>query len=73
MTSRKHKEGVLVTVNKSRNRMNLGGHLTGLLQQWPQCWALHGPHLQHLLPGLKEMSGWTLVNITCRCVYSSRG
>lgn len=32
------------------------------------CWALGGPHLQRLLPGLKEMSGWTLMHITCRCV-----
>lgn len=31
-------------------------------------WALCGPNLQDLLPGLKEMSGWALMHVTYRCV-----
>lgn len=48
--------------------MNLSGYLPA---SW--CWALHGPHLQHLLPGLQDVSGWTPLSITCRCVHSSPG
>lgn len=31
------------------------------------CWALCGPNLLHLLPGLKKMSGWTLTSCAGGC------